>query len=91
MFFYLDYILQLRKHIKLGREGEEQHRYVDTAEFWKDQYDKILGEKRAWEAKAKSLVEDRERGEEIVVDEEGWDVDVRALEYKPFSCQLDFF
>ncbi|KAI6712851.1 hypothetical protein JHW43_004668 [Diplocarpon mali] len=53
-----DYIQQLRKHVRAGRPGpREQLRYVDTAEFWKDQYDKMRQEKGGLEDKVRCLEE----------------------------------
>ena len=57
----LDYCHQLRKRIKSGRSilNEEDHRYVDTSEFWKDQYTKIHLEKKGLEDMVHKLEEER--------------------------------
>ncbi|KAK2629322.1 hypothetical protein QTJ16_000142 [Diplocarpon rosae] len=53
-----DYVQQLRKHIRTGRPvPREQLRYIDTAEFWKDQYDKIYQEKKVLEDKFRCVEE----------------------------------
>jgi hypothetical protein len=51
-----DYCLQLRKHIKLGKppKGEEQ-RYIDTVEFWRDQYSTLYLEKQRLAARVAQL------------------------------------
>jgi hypothetical protein len=49
-----DYCLQLQKCIKSHRTTPS-NRYVDTSEFWKEQYSKIYQEKRALEDKVHRL------------------------------------
>ncbi|KAI9051318.1 hypothetical protein LZ554_004365 [Drepanopeziza brunnea f. sp. 'monogermtubi'] len=53
-----DYIHQLQKHVKTGQPVlKEQMRYVDAAEFWKDQYDAIYREKKGLQDKVQCLEE----------------------------------
>ncbi|PBP18532.1 hypothetical protein BUE80_DR010673 [Diplocarpon rosae] len=53
-----EYVQQLRKHIRIGRPvPREQLRYVDTAEFWKDQYEKMYREKKELEDKVRCVEE----------------------------------
>lgn len=55
----------MRKNIKHGQPTpKEQLRYVDTTEFWKDEYDKIYKEKKALEDKVNSSEEARRISEE---------------------------
>ncbi|CZR57302.1 uncharacterized protein PAC_07191 [Phialocephala subalpina] len=55
-----EYFQQLRKHVKLGQPvPRDDMRYVDTAEFWKDQYSKLHLEKKALEDKVHCLEEAR--------------------------------
>ena len=57
-----DYCQQLRKSIKNGQPIiVDGLRYVDTCEFWKDQYTKIHLEKRALEDKVQMLEHERQK------------------------------
>jgi hypothetical protein len=54
----LDYCQQLRKRIKTGKKvQEDEHRYVDSTDFWKDQYQHIHHEKKLLEDKLHQLQE----------------------------------
>lgn len=51
-----EYCQQLQKHIRIGKPfTSNQPRYIDTVEFWKDQYSKIHSEKRALEDEIQHL------------------------------------
>ncbi|RKF83148.1 hypothetical protein GcC1_006001 [Golovinomyces cichoracearum] len=51
-----EYCEQLRKHIKIGKSTPKGRlRYIDTVEFWKDQYTKIHIQKKELEDKVHSL------------------------------------
>ncbi|TQS38097.1 hypothetical protein Golomagni_01404 [Golovinomyces magnicellulatus] len=51
-----EYCEQLRKHIKIGKSTPKGRlRYIDTVEFWKDQYTKIHIQKKELEDKVYSL------------------------------------
>ncbi|EPE33711.1 hypothetical protein GLAREA_06724 [Glarea lozoyensis ATCC 20868] len=53
-----DYCQQLRKRIKTGNNvQEDEHRYVDSTSFWKDQYQHIHQEKEFLEDKLNRLQE----------------------------------
>jgi hypothetical protein len=48
--------LRLRKYVKQGKPAADgEHRYIDTAEFWKDQYTKIHSEKQKLEVQLAQL------------------------------------
>lgn len=45
-----EYLEQLRKHVKTGRPvPRDRLQYIDTAEFWKDQFTKLHLQKKALE------------------------------------------
>jgi hypothetical protein len=47
-----DYCLEIRKHIKLGKPlTEKEQRYIDTVEFWKEQYSQLYLEKKQLETR----------------------------------------
>ncbi|KAE8444895.1 hypothetical protein EG329_014143 [Mollisiaceae sp. DMI_Dod_QoI] len=53
-----DYIQQLRKHVKTGQPvPRNELRYIDTAEFWKDQFTRLHQEKKELEDKVHCLEE----------------------------------
>ncbi len=57
-----EYCQQLRKSIKTGQSIIfDGLRYVDTCEFWKDQYTKIHLEKKALEDKVQMLEHGRQK------------------------------
>ena len=57
----LEYFAQLQKHRQIGKlDLVSNRRYIDTSEFWKDQFDKIYQEKRDLERKL-HLLEERQR------------------------------
>lgn len=54
-----EYCHQLQKHIKRDRSTpDDEHRYVDTVEFWKDQCTKFHREKKGLEDKVHRLEEE---------------------------------
>ncbi|TVY59651.1 hypothetical protein LSUE1_G008566 [Lachnellula suecica] len=56
-----EYCQQLRKNIKNGQSlPSDEHRYVDSAEFWKDQYSRIHVEKKTLEDKVNRLEEEQQ-------------------------------
>ncbi|KAF4636782.1 hypothetical protein G7Y89_g1282 [Cudoniella acicularis] len=56
----LEYYQQLRKRIRNGRNvPDAERRYIDTPEFWRDQYTKVHLEKKALEDKVLRLEEER--------------------------------
>jgi hypothetical protein len=51
-----EYFLQLQEHIRQGKPtAEGKHRYIDTAEFWREQYSKLYSEKKAMEVRLARL------------------------------------
>ncbi len=53
---YAEYCLQLQEHVKLGRApAEGEHRHIDTAEFWREQYSRLHLEKKALEVQVSRL------------------------------------
>ena len=57
----IEYYAQLQKHRLTGRpESNSNRRYIDTSEFWKEQFDKVYQEKKNLERKL-YILEERQR------------------------------
>jgi len=57
----IEYYTRLQKHRRHGKlESNSNRRYIDTTEFWKDQFDKVYQEKKELERKLYRL-EERQR------------------------------
>lgn len=55
----IEYCQRLRKRIKTGRNiPSQEHRYVDSSNFWKDEYHRIYLEKKSLEDKVRILEEE---------------------------------
>lgn len=61
--------------------ADGEHRYIDTAEFWKDQYSKIHSEKKAMELRLGQL--------EVLTDQNRSDGRVASFEVCSLSTTAD--
>lgn len=72
----IEFCQQLRNHIKTGQPTTKDHlRYVDTSEFWKDQYTSIHNKNKALEDKLRCL----EEGQSLSHDQSSADEDLRQI------------
>ncbi|RDL39701.1 uncharacterized protein BP5553_04041 [Venustampulla echinocandica] len=75
----IEYCQRLRKRINTGRNiSNKEHRYVDSSDFWKDEYNTIYLEKKNLEDKVHRLEEELRLRRETTIQENSLDSQARS-------------